>query len=152
MIADSFVTKTGYFNLPAILGVAIATVGYDLITLYHINTSKGRWIGYLIIAGGGIEFAVQQGIVVIQAILPQEVVSIATSLILFAQSLSGAIFVSVGSSLLRNGLKTGLEVAQLPGVDVASVLVAGATPVKDLVPKEYMARVFQIYNDSLNKV
>lgn len=152
MIAGSFVTKTGYFNPPAILGGAIATVGCGLITLYHVDTPTGRWIGYLIIAGGGIGFAVQQGIVAVQAVLPQEVVPIATSLILFAQSLSGAIFVSVGSSLLRNGLETGLEAAQLPGVDVASVLAAGATQVKDVVPKESLARVFQIYNDALDKV
>lgn len=111
MIAGSFVIKTGYFNLPAVLGGAIATVGYDLITLYHVDTPKRRWIGYLIIAGGGIGFAVQQGIVAVQAVLPQEVVPIATSLILFAQSLSDAIFISMKSSLLRNGFKIELEVA-----------------------------------------
>ena len=152
MIAGAFVTKTGYFNPPAILGGAIATVGCGLITLYHVDTPTGHWIGYLIIAGGGIGFAIQQGIVAVQAVLPQEVVPIATSLILFAQSLSGAIFVSVGSSLLRNRLESGLEVAQLPGVDVASVLAAGATQVKDVVPKESLTQVFQIYNDALDKV
>ena len=114
--------------------------------------ANGALDRHLIIAGGGIGFVVQQGIVVVQAVLPPEVVPIATYLILFAQSLPGAIFISVGSSLLHNGLGTGPEVAQLPGVDVASVLAAGATQVKGVVPEEYSARVFQIYNDALDEV
>ena len=64
MIPGSFVTKIGYFNHPAILGDGIATVRCGLITLYHVDTPTGRWIGYLIIAGGGIGFAIQQGTVV----------------------------------------------------------------------------------------
>lgn len=152
MIAGFFVTKSGYFNPPAILGGAIATVGCGLITLYDVDTPTGRWIGYLIIAGGGIGFAVQQGIVAVQAVLPQEVVPIATSLVLFAQSLAGAIFVSVGSSLLRNRLESGLEAAHIPGVDVTSVLAAGATQIKDTVPEVSWPQVMQIYNDALDKV
>ena len=64
MIPGSFVTKIGYFNHPAILRDGIATVRCGLITLYHVDTPTGRWIGYLIIAGGGIGFAIQQGTVI----------------------------------------------------------------------------------------
>lgn len=152
MIAGFFVTKTGYFNPPAILGCAIATVGCGMITLLNVEISNGRWIGYLIIAGAGVGFAVQQGIVAVQAVVPAAVVPIATALILFAQSLSGAIFVSVANSVLRNRLESGLEAARLPGVDVERVLAAGATEVKDAVPAESLAQVFRIYNDALDKV
>ena len=152
MITDFFVIKTGYFIPPAILEGAIATIGCGLITLYHTDAPTRRWIDYLRIIGGGIEFAVQQEIVAVQAVLTQEVVPIATSLILFAQSLSGAIFVSMRSSLLRNGLEIGLKVAQLSGMNVARVLAAGAIQVKDIIPKEYLTQVFQIYNDALDKV
>ena len=152
MITGFLVTESGYFKPPTILRGAIATVGCGLITLYDIDTPTGRWIGYLIIAGGGIDLAVQQGIVAVQAVLPQEVVQVATSLALFPQSLAGAIFVSVGSSLLRNELESGLEAAHIPGVDVANVLAAGATQIKDTGPQISWPQVMQIYNDALDKV
>ena len=152
MIAGIFVTKLGYYNPPAIVGGAIATIGCGLITLLDVNTSTGRWVGYLILAGAGMGFAIQQGIVAVQAVLTEDVVPIATALVLFAQSLSGAIFVSVANSVLRNKLESGLEGARLPGVDVARVLAAGATEVRGVVPKDVLTEVYKIYNDALDKV
>lgn len=95
---------------------------------------------------------IQQGLVAVQAVPPRETVSIGTALVLFAQSLSGSIFVSVGSSLLRNKLSAGLSEARLPGVNISEILSVGATEVRDKIPAEELARFLVIYNDALQKV
>ena len=152
IIAGAMVQKTGYFSPPAILGAAVATVGAGLITTLKVDTSTARWIGYQILIGAGIGMAIQQGVVAVQVVLPQDLVPIATSLILFSQSLSGAVFVSVGSSILRNKLESGLEAAKLPGVNVVQILDAGATEVRSIVPADQLQKVLVIYNNALDKV
>lgn len=152
MITGAFVTKVGYFTPPALLGAAIATVGFGFIYTISTDTSTARWVGYQVLAGGGIGMAIQQGAVAVQAVLPPVIVPLATTLVMFAQSLAGAIFVSVGSSILRNELSSGLEQAQLPGVNVGAVLAAGATEVRLLVPTDQIAAVIAIYNQALEKV
>lgn len=151
MVAGILVTKTGYFNLPALMGPIIATIGCGLLTTLRMDTSTVKWVGFEILTAAGIGMVMQQGIIGVQAVLPLEAVPIGTALILFAQSLSGSIFLSVGSSLLRNKLSTGLSEARLPGVNITEVLSVRATEVRDKVPVEQIARFMVIYNNSLQK-
>ena len=152
MIAGALVTRTGYFNPPALLGPVIGTVGCGLLTTLNVHTGTARWVGYEIIAGGGMGIAIQQGIVAVQAVVSRERVPIATASILFAQSLAGAIFVTVGNSVLRNKLESGLEAATLPEVNVAQVLAAGATEFRLVVPRQALSAVLDIYNHGLDTV
>lgn len=152
MIAGIFVTKTGYYNPPALVGPVIASIGSVLIITFTLNTSTAKWAGYQVLAGGGIGLVIQQGIVAVQAVLPTDLIPIGTALIVFSQSLAGAIFVSVGSSLLRNELSSGLVQAQLPDLNVTAVLAAGATNVRSLVPEHQLVPFLTIYNSALQKV
>ena len=152
MIAGALVSKTGYFNPPALLGPAIGAVGCGLLTTLNVHTPTARWIGYEILAGGGMGIAIQQGIVAVQAVVSSERIPIATATILFAQSLAGAIFVTVGNSVLRNKLESGLEAATLPDVDIAKVLAAGATEFRLVVPRRALSAVLDIYNHGLDTV
>lgn len=152
MVTGAIVTKTGYFNPPAIIGPMIAVIGCGLFTTLDTETRTAQWAGFEILAGGGIGIAIQQGIVAVQAVVPKESIPIATAIILFAQSLAGAIFVAVGNSVLRNQLESGLEAAKLPGVDIAKVLSIGATEFRQVIPIKSLSGVLHIYNDALDKV
>ena len=151
-LAGLYVTKTGYYNPPALLGPVIATVGSGLISTFNEDTTTPGWAGYEILAAAGIGLCIQQGIVAVQTVVAPEILSIGTSLVMFSQSLAGAIFVSVGSSLLRNELAHGLEKASIPHVDVAKLLNAGATDFQSLVPRSALEVVITIYNSALSKV
>lgn len=144
--------KTGYVNPPALLGPIPATIGSGLLTTLSLNSSTAKWAGYQVLAAAGIGMSIQQGVVAVQAVLPEATVPIGTALVIFAQSLSGAIFISAGNNLLRNDLMNGLAAARLPGVDVAAVLAAGSTELRRLVPVEQLVPVLEIYNSALMKV
>ena len=150
MIAGISVNRTGYFNPPSILGTAIGCVGCGLLTTLHVDTSTARWAGYQILTAVGMGTTIQQPILAVQAMVDPSLVSISSAMVLFAQGLSGAIFVSVGNNILRNQLASKLIAINIPNVD--EILAAGATDVRDLVPVEFRAPLTEAYNQSLSKV
>lgn len=152
IITGAIVNKTGWYNPPAILGPVIAIIGSGLLTTLSVNESVGKWVGYEIFAAAGVGMANQQGYLATQAVLPASQVSIGNALMLFSQNLSGAIFVSVGSSVLRNKLLSGLNAAKLPGVDISKVLNAGATNIRGLVPESQLGAVLKLYNTAVDRV
>jgi MFS family permease len=150
MVAGIAVNMTGFFAAPAILGPIVATIGGGLLTTLRVDTSTATWAGYEVLTAAGMGMAMQQPIIATQAILEPTVVPIGNAIVLFAQSLSGAIFVSVANNVLRNQLAQSLNSSGIPNVN--AILRAGATDVQRLVPQEYKAQLLGAYNDALSKV
>lgn len=151
-IAGAIVNRTGYFTPPAIIGPMVAIVGAGLLTSLKTDTPTGKWVGYQILTGGGVGIGYQQGIVAAQAMVAPELMSIVSNVVVFAQSLSGAIFVSVGNSILRNKLSSSLENAGFDTATIEKVLNAGATNVRDLIPPSMLNALLQAYQFSLDRV
>ena len=152
LVAGIVVTKTGYYNPPTLLGPVLTTVGCGLLTTLAVNTSTAKWAGFQVFTAAGTGLTMQLGLVAVQAVLPPEIASIGSALIFFAQSLAAAIFISVGSSLLRNELLSGLSAAHIPGVNITEILSVGATEVRGKVPRGELERFLIIYNNSLQKL
>jgi hypothetical protein len=151
LLAGIFVSKNGYFTIPAIVGCAIGCVGCGLISMLDIS-SGAKWIGYEICASAGIGMAIQQGFTAIQIVLPLDEVAIGTAAVVAFQSLGGAVFVSVGNNILQNALLSASRNNMLPGVDVQAVIDAGASAFRDIVPAEELPALLEVYNDALHKV
>ena len=90
------------------------TVGAGLISKFGPNTSSSRWIGYEILTSAGIGKAIQQGFTAIQIVLPLEEVANGTAAAVAIQSLGGAIFVSVGNTILQYSLLSAAENNEVP--------------------------------------
>jgi hypothetical protein len=148
LLAGIFVSKNGYFTIPAVVGCAIGTIGCGLLSTINANTSSSMWIGYEILASAGIGMAIQQGFTAVQIVLPLEEVAIGTAAIVAFQSLGGAIFVSVGNTILQNSLFE----ADLPGVNVEAILGAGAAHFRDNAPIDQIPQLVRIYDSALQKV
>ncbi|KAJ4348481.1 uncharacterized protein N0V89_009856 [Didymosphaeria variabile] len=150
MIAGIAVNKLGYFTPPTIIGCAIGCVGCGLLTTLHVDTSTATWAGYQVLTSAGMGMAMQQPIIAVQAILEPDLISIGSAIVLFAQGLSGAIFVSVANNVLRNELAQNLVKLRIP--NVSGILAAGATDVRELVPQAFRLPLIEAYNDALSKV
>lgn len=149
LFAGIFVSKNGLFAPPAILGCAIGTVGSGLLTTLNPATPQSRWIGYEFLISAGLGMAIQQGFSAVQATLPLEEVPIGTAAVVASQSLGGAIFVSVGNTLLQNHLLNANNDKVIPGVDVRAVIELGATKFRQIVPADALPALVKLYNDSL---
>lgn len=78
---------------------------------------------------------------------PQDV-PIGTTIILFAQLFGGAIFASVATNIFNNHLITSLT-KTFPGLDTQTIVNAGATNLKHVVPAEFLDQVLIVYNEAV---
>ena len=152
LLAGVFVSKKGLFSVPSIVGCAIGTIGSGLLATIKPSTSAPHWIGYQILVSSGLGMAVQQGFSAVQATLPIEEVPIGTAVVVAAQSLGGAIFVSVGNTLLQDHLLNLKNAKAIPGVNIRAVIELGATQFRKGVPAKDLPALIELYNDSLQSV
>jgi MFS family permease len=149
IIAGGIITKTGWYN-PWMIGCpVIMAIGSGLIVTFSVDTGSEKWIGYLFLFGFGLGIGMQQSGLAISAVLSPKDVSTGVSLMFFAQSLGGAIFICVGQSVFANGLISGL--AQIPNINPKIVLEVGATDLRNAVLPMDLPAVLDYYNRALTE-
>ncbi|KAK7962609.1 uncharacterized protein PG986_003434 [Apiospora aurea] len=153
LFSGIFVSKVGYFTPPAILGSVIYIVGCGLFTLFHPDMSTGMWIGLQILASGGFGMSIQQGFTAVQTVLSKDDIAVGTASVVAAQSLGGAIFISVGNNVFQARLRSIIAADNnLDGIDVDAVIAAGTTAFRHLVPPNELTRLILDYNGALQTV
>ena len=83
-------------------------------------------LGYQIIFGARAGIGLELPNIAVQTVLSEENVSIGTSLVVFARSLGGAIFVTVGQNIFSNRIISGM-LSRVPALDPSVILGTGAT-------------------------
>ena len=86
----------------------------------------------------------------VQTVLDIKDVPTGTSVLIFLQTLGGALFVSIGQSVFTNKLKDDLAL-YVPSLDPTIVLSTGATNIQYLIPKEFLPGVTLSYNNALTR-
>jgi hypothetical protein len=131
--SGSYITAKGHF-VPLMIGSGfVSTVGAGLIFTLNIGSSSGTWIGYQIIAGLGLGVGFQIPIIATQAISRVADLPSSAAMLLFCQTLGGAISVAAGQSALANMVLKKLPI-YVPSVNPAQVFAVGATDLKNLFP------------------
>ncbi|KAJ7119193.1 putative efflux pump antibiotic resistance protein [Mycena crocata] len=149
LIAGGLVSTIGYYTPFMILGSLLTSIGAGLLSTFEVDTGHAMWIGYQVLYGLGVGAGIQQPLMVVQTVLAPQDVATGTSLILFMQTLAGAVFVSVGQNVFRNKLVSGLAI-QLPQLDPSVVLDNGATSLRDgAIGAELLPKVLAVYNEAL---
>ncbi|KAI7067856.1 hypothetical protein KC352_g42882, partial [Hortaea werneckii] len=98
--------------------------------------------------GAGVGFGMQQTLIAVQTVLPKQDIPIGTAIIMFCQTLGGALFISVAQNVFTNRLLSNLKEV-VPDISSGLVLATGATSLKSVIPDEYLAGVQSAYNASL---
>lgn len=147
VVAGVAVSRFGYYAPFMVAGSAIMAVGAGLLTTFHVGTPASQWIGYQIIFGFGCGICVQQSGVAAQRVLSRKDIAIGTALMMFAQQLSGSIFVPIAQSIFQNRLVNTLSA--VPGVNIKAILGVGATDLRRIVPPSQMDGVLKAFNDAL---
>lgn len=149
--AGAAVTIWGYYTPFIIAGSAIAAVGYGLTTTFTPETGSGMWIGYQILIGAGIGISFQQPLMAVQTVLDMADVPTGTSLIIFMQTLGGALFVAVSQNVFTNKLVE--YVAEyVPDLEnPSSILAVGTTSVSDVFDAAQLPGIKLAFNDALTQ-
>lgn len=119
-------------------------IGEGLLTTFVPTTGSNHWIGFQFLAGFGIGFGLQAPNLSIQAAVKPEDIPTGMAIMFFAQQLGGAIFVTVGQTILSTSVVSALS--HIPGLDAEAIVKAGATELHRLVKPEYVPDVIAAYN------
>lgn len=150
LIAGGLITYVGYY-LPAFyFSTVLAAIGAGLLTTFQVDTNHSKWIGYQVIYGFGIGAGMQNTLLVVQTVLPLRDVATGSAVIVFTQTLGGALFIAVAQNVFQNQLIAGLR-DTVPSLDVSVVLQAGATSLKNAIPAEFLGGVQVAYNSALTQ-
>ncbi|CAD0081529.1 unnamed protein product [Aureobasidium vineae] len=148
VVAGGLVTTFGYYTPFMIASSVLMAIGAGLLTTFKIDTGHAAWIGYQAIFGIGVGLGMQQILIAVQTVLPAADIPTGTAIVMFFQTLGGALFISVGQNVFTNKLVSGLKAA-VPDLNPAIVLQTGATELKNAIDEKYRTGVLQAYNDAL---
>nr|OQO11966.1 hypothetical protein B0A51_17373 [Rachicladosporium sp. CCFEE 5018] len=148
IISGGLITAFGWFTPFIVIGSALATVGFGLIYTFNTTSSAGVWIGYQILTGAGLGMCFNTPVMAGQALSSQEDVPTTTAILMFFQTLGGAIWISAGESAFTNSLLAALRV-HAPQVNPADVLTAGASGLRAAFTPEQLPGIVDSYMEGL---
>ncbi|KAJ6029823.1 hypothetical protein N7499_012236 [Penicillium canescens] len=135
----------GYYTPLMFVGSVFLTIGSGLCTTFEIHTGHAKWIGYQVIIGVGAGLGFQQCINALQTVLSLDDIPTGIAIITFAQSLSGAIFISVAQTVFENRLVASIS-TYAPKVNPSSLIEGGAANLSQRLSKEVLPSVLYAYN------
>lgn len=152
VVVGGLVTAAGYYTPFLIGSTALAAIGTGLITTFDMDIPTGKWIGYQIVVGAGVGAGFQIPMTAVQTVLSPEDIPVGTAIVMFFQTLGGALFLAVGQSVFQNGLIDGIG-KYAPGVSSQAIVGAGATEMRDILTKlhklDQLNGVIKAYVDGL---
>ncbi|KAF2795490.1 MFS general substrate transporter [Melanomma pulvis-pyrius CBS 109.77] len=150
VLAGGVVFGIGYYTWACILASILAAVGAGLLSTFTVDTSPAKWIGFQVIYGAGCGLGLQQPLIAAQTALPPHQIAEGTAVIIFMQTLGGAIFIAVSQNVFNNKLIQNVASRSIP-VNPAALLSQGATQLSNLVQPQFLDLLQQAYNDSITQ-
>lgn len=90
-----------------------------------------------------------QPVIAIQTCLPEEDVAIATAVLVFAQYMGSAIYLSVCNTLFSTSLTEKLA-EEAPSMNADLIIASGATAFRTIVPEALLPAVLRAYVESID--
>ncbi|KAF2276879.1 MFS general substrate transporter [Westerdykella ornata] len=144
------VSKVGYYVPFMWIGTPILAVGVALFQFLDLHSHASRWVGYQIITGIGFGVCGQVPIVAVQAVSSKENTPTVVVLVLFFESLGGALATSIAQNVFTDSLLRGL--GKINGVDGAAVVEAGVKDFRRLIPSQLLDQVVRVFGDAMRNV
>jgi hypothetical protein len=150
ILAGISVTALGYYTPFMLLSSILMAIGAGLLSSFEVDSGSPKWIGYQFIFGAGVGVGMQQVLVAVQTALPADDIPIGTAIMMFSQTLGGALFIAVAQNVFTNQLIKNLA-SVVPDLDASIVLRTGATELKKAIPDEFLDGVLVAYNTALTQ-
>lgn len=138
----------GYYAPFMWAGSAVFTIGCGMLYTLSVASGPSKWIGYQVLTGIGCGASVQIPFIAVQVVASDKDMPTANALVMFFNSLGGAISLSIAQNVFINGLIR--EVPRFaPGLDPRLVIGAGQTHLRSVVPSAFLEGVLVAYMRSI---
>ena len=142
------ITYLGWYTPFMWAGSSVFVVGAGLLYTLKIDSTDAQWAGYQLLAGFGAGTAVQVPFVAAQVVVPTKDMPTANSLVVFFNSLGGALSISIAQNIFSNSLAKQLAL-NVPATDAVKIINAGATNVVSVTPPQFLADALSSYNTAV---
>ncbi|OQO06168.1 hypothetical protein B0A48_08756 [Cryoendolithus antarcticus] len=149
MFCGAVMTLTGHFAILLVLDSLTGTIGCGLIYTLGVDSTATAWVGSQILAGIGLGMCFQTPVMAAQALAPQEDLATTSAIMIFFQTMGGAIFVSAAQSSFSNSIISSVVLRKDAGLSFKA-LTLGATQLKGMLSTEEMSSVIAAYMDGLS--
>ncbi|KIW68756.1 hypothetical protein PV04_04678 [Phialophora macrospora] len=146
--SGGLLTVWGHYVPLMALGSILASVGAGLIYTLEIDSGSDKWIGYQALVGIGLGLIFQIPVIVGQAIVKPSDLSSVSAIILFFQTIGGAVFISAAQAGFTNKMLHQLP-SKAPTVDAGKVLATGATDLRRVFTPAQIPGILDAYMDGL---
>jgi MFS family permease len=150
IMGAAFTQRIGYYVPTMIACPCIMAIGEGLLSTFTPSTGHSQWIGFQFLTGFGLGLGMLTVSLAFQATLPKEDLPTGIAISFFGQQLGGAVFVSVGQTILNSVLNDDLK--GIPGLDAKTIVNSGATKLHEVVPAKYMGQVISGYNHAITRI
>lgn len=148
VVSGGLITAFGHFIPIMIFGSILSAIASGLLYTLEIESGSGMWIGYQAMAGIGLGLIFQIPVIVAQSSVRPSDISTVTAMVLFFQTMGGAVFISAAQAGFVNQLLRSVP-RTAPGVNPALVVITGATDLRKVFSPEQLAGVLEAYMDGL---
>ncbi|KAK4158903.1 putative efflux pump [Cladorrhinum sp. PSN259] len=158
ILAGAGVTKTGRYLPFQLTGIALMTIGIGLFSLLKIDSSKGAWVGFQVVASIGGGMLLTCTLPAVQAPLPEADTAIATATWGFLRSFGGIWGIAVPTAIFNSKVNSLLAQGRISDDLVSSAMQnGGAYALASMgfiqsLPSELRLQVKLVYVDSLRLV
>ena len=149
IVANTCITKFGHSGIWLVSGPLLALVGSVPVYAFGSRASKGDWIGFQIVLGFGIGFALQTPISINQSLVEANDIAIIISMTLFFEEMGSCMMVSAAQSAFSNKLVSTLASGD-SGIDPLTVINAGASQLRSLFQAQDLHAILEAYQEGLN--
>ncbi|KAK3379645.1 major facilitator superfamily domain-containing protein [Lasiosphaeria ovina] len=153
MTSGVLIEVLGYYLPWVLAGSCISAIGYGLLSTLETTTPAARWIGYQLFYGVGGGSMAAAAYTAVQNLVPASQIPTAMAIVLFCQSMGGAVSLVAANAIFSNSLRQQLQQrAGAIGLDPEAIINAGASAVRLLVSGDALEAVLQAYAKSVDHV
>ncbi|KAF4920327.1 Efflux pump aflT [Colletotrichum viniferum] len=154
IVSGILTSQIGYYVPQIIASSVISSVAGGLIYSFTVDTDTAFWAASLVLMGLGVGLGGQQCIIAAQTVFKGRDIALATSVLVFLQSLGGTVFLAVAQNIFSSRLVAELR-RNVPNVNPAVVINAGASGLVNSMRKTYpdsVDGIIESYNRALQNV
>ncbi|KAK3296400.1 major facilitator superfamily domain-containing protein [Chaetomium fimeti] len=158
ILAGGGVTAAGRFRPFQFIGISLFTVSMGLFSMLDIDSSKGYWVGFQVVAAAGSGMLLTCTLPAVQAPLPDSDVAIATATWGFLRSFGGVWGIAIPTAIFNSHVNSLLDGGRVGDATVAdSLRNGGAYGLASIgfiqsLPQDIKHQVKTVYVDSLRLI
>jgi len=134
-LTGQLMTRLGYYKPFTVMGGAIATAGYYLLSTMGTQTTHFESSAFMFVTGLGLGFVMPTLTVAVQNVVTRKNLGVATTSVTFSRSLGSAIGVSIFGAVLTNQMSDRIASSAAQGELHRSTLGVLANAGSSLSPK-----------------